>query len=344
MKKNNSNTNYRRHLLLMLVLVIPFITMLAQGYNQNLYKQGDDGGTVYVNTKAPGVHKEYDAKYGGVVWKNSMGSYICRDENMKPIHDIDKNVFFNGDKNNSWVHKEYDKERKCYIWKDNTGNFLGRDKPEKQDIKNWLDSDDENWMAKGNVPKGTLSESSQLTRKEIKKRLENLEIAQYDAQKNRAKQENDVDMNSRRGGSISLNEESEEGGSVSDVKYEDVDYAQIENLLKNLDSQVAIMSAELARARKQVYDNKYTEYTTLIGNAQATLNHYKQRRQSTRDLAKMVRYADASVEEMDQQLNIIYQALVDAGTVKYYGSTIKQMKSGLNKYRADRKKIRFWGE
>jgi hypothetical protein len=58
----------------------------------------------------------------------------------------------------------------------------------------------------------------------------------------------------------------------------------------------------------------------------------------------MVRYADASVEEMDQQLNIIYQALVDAGTVKYYGSTIKQMKSGLNKYRADRKKIRFWGE
>ena len=344
MKKYNSNTNYRRHLLLMLALVIPFITMMAQGYNQDLYKQGDDVGTVYVNTKAPGVHKEYDSKYGGYVWKNSMGSYICRDENMKPIHDIDKNVFFDGDKKSSSVHKEYDNERKCYIWKDDTGNFLGRDKPQKQEVKSWLDSPDKDWMKKGTVPKGELSKASQQAREEIKRRLQDLEMQQYDAQNKRARQEDDVDRNSRRGGSISMSDDGEGGGSVSGVKYEDVDYADIENLLNNLDNHVNTMAGELAIARKTLHNHGMTEYSTLIGNAQSTINHYRQKRQSTRDLAKMVRYADASVSEMEQQLNIINQALVNAGTASQYSGKISRMRSGLTKYRADRKRIRFHDE
>ena len=346
-KTDNSARHLRRHLYLLLAFAIPFFTMLAQGYNPKLLLEGDDGGTVYVNTEAPGVHKEYDEKYGGYVWKNGMGSYICRDVNMKPIQDIDKNVFFDGDKNNTWVHKEWDSKRGCYIWKDNMDNFLGRDKPETKEVNNWLDTDDDDWLIDGDVPLGALSESSRLTREEIKKNLKDLEIAQYDAEKERQHQENEVDRNSRRGSSIKGGNDDEggEGGSVKkDIPYEDVDYADIENLLNYLDGQVNIMSAELASAKKMLHGSGYSEYSTLIGNAQATLNHYRQKRQSTRDLAKMLRYADASVEEMDKQLNIIYQALVDAGTVKQYGGTINKMHNALKKYRADRKKIRFWGE
>ena len=346
-KTDNSTRHFRRLLYLLLAFAIPFITLLAQGYNPKLYLENDEGGTSYVNTEAPGVHKEYDSKYGGYVWKTGMGSFLCRDENMKPAQDIDKNVFFDGDKNNTWVHKEWDSRRGCYIWKDDTGNFLGRDKPETKEVKNWLETDDDDWLIDGDVPKGALSESSRLTREEIKKNLENLEMAQYDAEKERQHQEDEVDRNSRRGGSIKGggDDEGDGGGSMKkDIKYEDVDYADIENLLNYLDGQVAVMSSELASARKMLHQNGYTEYSTMIGNAQATLNHYKQKRQSTRDLAKMLRYADASVEEMDKHLNIIYQALIDAGTVGQYGGTVNKMHNALKKYRADRKKIRFYGE
>ncbi|MBO6023695.1 MAG: hypothetical protein J6P83_02460 [Bacteroidales bacterium] len=97
---------------------------------------------VYVNTDAPGVHKEYDKKYGGYVWKNGMGSFICRDKEMKSIWEMDKNVYFTGSNNDpdnpevspfSGIKKVWDKKRGCYVWKNvYTGDFLGTDKASVQ--------------------------------------------------------------------------------------------------------------------------------------------------------------------------------------------------------------------
>ena len=97
---------------------------------------------VYVNTDAPGVHKEYDKKYGGYVWKNGMGSFICHDNEMKSIWEMDKNVYFTGSNNDpdnpevspySGIKKVWDKKRGCYVWKNvYTGDFLGTDKASVQ--------------------------------------------------------------------------------------------------------------------------------------------------------------------------------------------------------------------
>lgn len=93
---------------------------------------------VYVNTEAPGVHKEYDKKYGCYVWKSGMGDFICRDKEMKSIWEMDKHVYFTGANNDpdnpqvspySGVKKVWDKKRGCYVWKNvYTGDFLGTDK------------------------------------------------------------------------------------------------------------------------------------------------------------------------------------------------------------------------
>ena len=97
---------------------------------------------VYVNTDAPGVHKEYDKKYGGYVWKNGMGSFICRDKEMKSIWEMDKDFYFTGSNNDpdnpevspySGIKKVWDKKRGCYVWKNvHTGDFLGTDKASVQ--------------------------------------------------------------------------------------------------------------------------------------------------------------------------------------------------------------------
>lgn len=92
---------------------------------------------VFVNTDAPGVHKEYDSKRGCYVWKNGMGGYICKDKEMKSIWEMDKHVYFNGANGdadnpqaaNSSIRKVWDKNRGCYVWKNiYTGDFLGTDK------------------------------------------------------------------------------------------------------------------------------------------------------------------------------------------------------------------------
>ena len=98
---------------------------------------------VYVNTDAPGVHKEYDKKYGCYVWKNGMGGYICRDKEMKSIWEMDKHEYFTGSNNDpdnpqvspySGVKKVWDKKRGCYVWKNiHTGDFLGTDKASVQE-------------------------------------------------------------------------------------------------------------------------------------------------------------------------------------------------------------------
>ena len=147
-----------------LLLLVCFAgTALAQSRNtgNRVMKELKENGPVYVNTKAPGVHKEYDERYGCEVWKNSMGSYICRDENMKPLHEIDKDFKFTGTNNDpdnpnaSYnVKKEWDDERGCYVWRDNMGNFLGRDKPSDDKQQEWLEKKEKEWLEKNGVPKG----------------------------------------------------------------------------------------------------------------------------------------------------------------------------------------------
>ena len=119
--------------LLAFLLSVPMLTLAQHGS-----KYYDDNVTVYVNTEAFGVHKEYDKDRGCYVWKNSMGSFICLDKNMKPLEEMDKHVYFTGTNNDpdnpkvspfSDVRKVWDKKRGCYVWKNiYTGDFLGTDK------------------------------------------------------------------------------------------------------------------------------------------------------------------------------------------------------------------------
>lgn len=101
---------------------------------------------VFVNTEAYGVHKEFDSKHGCDVWKDNMGNYLCKDSEMKPMHEMDRYVHFTGSNNDpdnpkvspfSGVKKVWDKNRGCYVWKSSTGDFLGTDKKsvEEEDKK-----------------------------------------------------------------------------------------------------------------------------------------------------------------------------------------------------------------
>ena len=120
-------------------------------------------GPIYVNTKAPGVHKVYDSGAGAYVWKDATGNYLCQDKNMKPLEDIDKDYNFTGINNDTDnpqatynVHKEWDEERGCFVWKDDVGNFLGCDKPSAEKQEEWLEKKDENWLASNNIPQGKI--------------------------------------------------------------------------------------------------------------------------------------------------------------------------------------------
>jgi hypothetical protein len=95
----------------------------------------------FVNTEAFGVHKEYNSKLGCDVWVGSMGNFLCKDSEMKPMYEMDRYVYFTGTNNDpdnpkvspfSGVQKEWDPKRGCYVWKSSTGDFLGTDKKSVQ--------------------------------------------------------------------------------------------------------------------------------------------------------------------------------------------------------------------
>ena len=118
---------------------------------------------IYVNTNAPGVHKEYDSKRGCEVWKNSMGSFIATVEESEPMSQMDKNNIVystkeeaeaNGggnylvDKDFNQIKKVWDSERGCYVWKDMFGSYYGR-VPNAQQLQKWTkDADFEKWYEK----------------------------------------------------------------------------------------------------------------------------------------------------------------------------------------------------
>jgi hypothetical protein len=126
----------KRKLLISLIITLLSMPILTLAQTGSSYY--DDNTTVFVNTEAFGVHKEYDNKRGCYVWKDSMGGFICLDKNMKPIEEMDKHVHFTGSNNDpdnpevspfSGVRKVWDQKRGCYVWKDiYTGDFLGTDK------------------------------------------------------------------------------------------------------------------------------------------------------------------------------------------------------------------------
>lgn len=329
----------------MIIAILPSYAQYASGINPELYKTMSEEGPVYVNTKVPGMHKEYDAKYGCEVWKNGRGDYVCRDENMHPLHDIDKNVFFNGDKNNPDVRKEWDPERECYVWRSFRGDFLGRDKPTEDQEKKWLNDTSKDWKDNGNYPKGNMSKDMQdIVRKE-KEAIMKMELNQYKAMEERTQNEQKVDdeaiaLNKKKNRKMMEDEGSGEGNSSKTVRYEDVDYAQIERALSELDRQVNNMSAELRSAQAELQrKGEYAKYKTVVANAQMSLNHYRQRRQNTRDQAQMLRLADSSVIEIETQLDLIYSELVRKGTVNKYGGIVTKLKNRLGSYKKERSKI-----
>ena len=126
----------KRKLLISLIITLLSMPILTLAQTGSSYY--DDHTTVFVNTEAFGVHKEYDNKRGCYVWKDSMGGFICLDKNMKPIEEMDKHVHFTGANNDpdnpevspfSGVRKVWDQKRGCYVWKNiYTGDFLGTDK------------------------------------------------------------------------------------------------------------------------------------------------------------------------------------------------------------------------
>lgn len=126
----------KRKLLISLIITLLSMPILTLAQTGSSYY--DDNTTVFVNTEAFGVHKEYDSKRGCYVWKDSMGGFICLDKNMKPIEEMDKHVHFTGSNNDpdnpevspfSGVRKVWDQKRGCYVWKNiYTGDFLGTDK------------------------------------------------------------------------------------------------------------------------------------------------------------------------------------------------------------------------
>ena len=128
----------KRKQVLLLLIVMLSIPTLALAQSSKGYKYADDNATVFVNTEAFGVHKEYDSKRGCEVWKDGMGSFLCLDKNMKPLSEMDKHVHFTGSNNDpdnpevspfSGIRKEWDSKRGCYVWKNvYTGDFLGTDK------------------------------------------------------------------------------------------------------------------------------------------------------------------------------------------------------------------------
>lgn len=127
---------------------------------QLIEKERKEQRTVFVNTNAPGVHKEYDKERGAYVWRNGMGSYICLDKHMKPMKEMDKEKYYTGQNNNpdnpkapkDWVEKVWDDERGCYVWRDKaTGGFLGTDKPSIDKQKEWLAKKEQEKQAQANA-------------------------------------------------------------------------------------------------------------------------------------------------------------------------------------------------
>ena len=80
----------KRKLLISLIITLLSMPILTLAQTGSSYY--DDNTTVFVNTEAFGVHKEYDSKRGCYVWKDSMGGFICLDKNMKPIECGTRNV------------------------------------------------------------------------------------------------------------------------------------------------------------------------------------------------------------------------------------------------------------
>lgn len=251
--------------LLILMLFAPLaIHAQGSGISKDALKNFDDGGTVYVNTKAPGVHKEYDEKYGGYVWKDGMGSYICKDKNMKPLHDIDKDYYFSGTNNDpdnpkaSYnVKKVWDEDRGCYVWKDDTGNFVGRDKPSADKQKDWLAQKDQDWLKNGTAPgvKGKPSGSS-------------------------TAKKDDADTGSADSGTDKTESKGDSGKTIGGSS--DVD---MENLIIESDAQLAKAEAALNEAKAAIKMAKaqginIDEYfdTRLIKQAEDKINEYKRKR------------------------------------------------------------------
>lgn len=236
----------------------------------------EENGTVYVNTELPGVKKVYDPIFKEYVWRDGMGNYLCKDKNMAPLEDIDKNVFFNGDKNNIYVHKEYDPKRECFVWKDTNGNFLGRDKPDEQTENNWLtQTDNENWMDSDDFPKGenktpnlSISEKKGDSMVDITKAAQEWEQKKQEILKKQETQQ-------------AKNQQADQKAQQA-VEQVNQQAAKQEAELKKTDAQVQDADAQIQQAEAQIKQARamlrqmgMTEYEGYLDQAEAQLQQGK---------------------------------------------------------------------
>ena len=244
--------------------------------------------TCYVNTKAPGVRKEYDSKYKGYVWRDSMGNFLCKDENMKPMSDMDQGVYFTGYNNNpddpkvektnmNQIKKEWDKERGCYVWKDMFGNFLGRDKPSIDKMLEWCDKWEKDWMKKGGIPKKKLPKDSPVNNKTTK---QNTTSNPFD-------DDDDIDLDDHGYGNLDDDDDIKvnPNGTTDWNNLDDLSPEQIRNLVITSDAQLAQAEAGLRQARAAIAQAasmgvNVGEYADLsaLDYVEKAINEYKRAR------------------------------------------------------------------
>jgi len=266
--------------LLALLAVTP-ATVSAQGISKDMQQKLGERNTVYVNTKAPGVHKEYDSSRGEYVWKSSNGNYLCKDENMKPLEDIDKDYHFTGANNDPdnpkvnspLIKKEWDEERGSYVWKDNMGNFLGRDKASADKQKEWLSKEDNDWLENGSIPKKK-TESNALAKAKSSAGAKNKSTASKGDDNTAGKDDTQGDNN-----------KVAKGGTTDWDNLDNLTEEQIRNLVITSDEQLAIAEKGLREARAAIAQAKgmgvnvgdYADLSALDAVEKA-INEYKRNR------------------------------------------------------------------
>ena len=317
---------YRFIVVSCMAMIIPCCMIMAQwasGISDEAIRQlaEQDHPTSYVNTKAPGVHKEYDPITKQDVWKTGMGSFLCYDKDMKPLHDMDRNVVFNGDPNNPDVKKVWDEDRGNFVWKSFNGDFLGNDKESNDQRIAWLKEHDPKWMDKNSVPMGQNTKTA------------------YNGNTNntRTSDQNNQQTNPQNGGMDNQPTASAEPPAGSHNSQRE---AKIRELLMNFDGQVSNMQLHLSTAQAQLHGTRYeAKYGYLVTNARNSLNAYKQKRRSTTDPDELLRIADAQVAETERHLSAITSALNQAGTASQYMHVVNDIRRSLNQYRQERQKI-----
>ena len=266
----------KRNLFILLVMALLSSPLMTLAQHGNSYY--DDNTTVFVNTEAFGVHKEYDHQRGCYVWRNSMGSFICLDKNMKPLEEMDKHVYFTGTNGNpddpkvspfSDVRKVWDNKRGCYVWKNiYTGDFLGTDKKsvmEQEKLK-------QKQQAQTKQNQKTNNKST----KKSNNKSNNKGQSKTQGKKNQSNHNNNaVGKKDQHNNNNSSNQHKQNTNS----KKTDQMLITSDEQLRQAEAAVKEAKAQVAAAKAQGVDvNEYGPVDQYIKQAEDAINEYKRKR------------------------------------------------------------------